>query len=76
MRCDCCNRNLNDYEATLKDTNGTYLNTCNGCLKGLGIASVGRSDLERYELPPSDWLDVGESLLDEIEEDDDFLDDE
>lgn len=76
MRCECCNKNLNDWEATLKDSDGRYLTTCNGCLKGLAIPTIGRSDLERFELPPSDWLDVGEPFLDDLFTDDDFLEDE
>lgn len=45
MRCTCCNRNLNDYESTLKDGSGNYLDTCNKCLEGLGIETFGREDL-------------------------------
>lgn len=57
MRCYCCNKNLNDYESTLKDTSGKYLDTCNKCLKGLGIDKVGRDDLEKNAEPPDDWDD-------------------
>lgn len=46
MRCDCCNKRLTDYEATLKSLEfGCYMNTCVKCLKGLDIAVVGREDL-------------------------------
>lgn len=46
MRCDCCNRRLNDYEATLKSKEfGVYMNTCVSCLKDLGIETVGRDEL-------------------------------
>lgn len=46
MRCVCCNRNLNDYESTLRHAEyGHFLDTCNKCLNGLGIPVVGRDDL-------------------------------
>jgi hypothetical protein len=50
MRCQCCDRALNDYESTLKSAvTGKYLDTCNKCLKDLGIKTIGRSDLSAYE---------------------------
>jgi hypothetical protein len=49
MRCDCCNTRLNDFEATNKDLGGRYLNTCRKCLSGLGIAQLGRPDLNPNE---------------------------
>lgn len=50
MRCDCCNRNLNDYESTLRAENsGEYLNTCLKCLKGLNIKAIARGDLDADE---------------------------
>jgi hypothetical protein len=49
MRCDCCNRRLNDYESTLKHAElGCYMNTCVKCLKSLGIPTVGRDDLAKH----------------------------
>lgn len=46
MRCDCCNRRLNDYECSLKHTElGCYMNTCVKCLSGLGIPTTGQPDL-------------------------------
>lgn len=51
MRCICCNRNLNNYESTLKHAETKeYLDTCLKCLEGLGIDTIGRSDLEPMEL--------------------------
>jgi hypothetical protein len=39
MRCYSCNRNLNDYESTLKSaTTGEYLDMCKRCLKDLDIS--------------------------------------
>ena len=46
MRCDCCNRRLNDYECSLKHAElGCYMNTCVKCLDGLGIPVKGRTEL-------------------------------
>lgn len=70
MRCDCCNRNLNDYESTLKDTHGNYLNTCNKCLDGLNIETVGRQDLNPFDEQSDEDFDH----LVELDYDDDFDD--
>lgn len=54
MRCCCCNRNLNDYESTLKsEVSGDYLDMCTRCLKGTNIATIGREDLN-----PNEEIDV------------------
>lgn len=67
MRCDCCDKNLNDFESTRKSkVTGEYLNMCNTCFTGLGIETVDRGDLNPWELPPVDE--------DEYFEDDEFLD--
>ena len=58
MRCDCCQKVLNDYETTLKHAiTGEYLNTCTKCLKGLGIPTVGREDLDPCE-STEEWFDT------------------
>ena len=50
MRCQCCNRVLSDWEATLRQAStGEFLDTCNKCLKGLDISYIGREDLDPYE---------------------------
>lgn len=60
MKCSCCNRNLSDYESTLRHaTDGTFLDICLKCLEGLNIPVRGRKDLdpsseESYEDPPWD----------------------
>lgn len=69
MRCCCCNNLLTDFEATRKSAStGDFLDLCNGCIKGLGISTVDRGDLQSpserssiYEDP--DYADF-ESLLD------------
>ena len=63
IRCVSCNANLSDFESTRKGAlSGTYLDLCNGCIKGLGIATLDRPDLEGsftsiYEDP--DYDDFG-----------------
>ena len=50
MRCTCCNRNLNDFESTLKHAEtGAYLDICLKCLEDLNIPTQGRSDLDPYD---------------------------
>lgn len=64
MRCYCCNRNLNDYESTLRDTEGNFLDTCGKCLKGLGIETLGRTDLNKDDPAPVDWDEEVDNFLD------------
>jgi hypothetical protein len=41
MRCECCDRNLNDYESVAKHAvTGKYLNMCRTCLREIGIIPV------------------------------------
>lgn len=55
MRCYCCGKALNDYESTLKSVStNEYLDTCVKCLEGLGIETIGRSDLSMYDEAPDD----------------------
>lgn len=67
MRCDCCNKRLNDYEASLKSAEfGVYMNTCKKCLDGLNIETVGRDELS----PQSIVEDIMEdTMYDYVEED-------
>lgn len=47
MRCVSCNCALSDFESTRKGAlSGEYLDLCNSCIKGLGIATLDRPDLE------------------------------
>jgi hypothetical protein len=51
MRCECCNTWLTDFESTRRSsTTNEFLNTCNKCLKGLGIATIDRTDLPGTEV--------------------------
>lgn len=46
MRCSCCNRNLSDYESTLRHAiTNEFMDTCMKCLDELGIPTRGRPDL-------------------------------
>lgn len=36
MRCAACNVELNDYEATRKDSNDQYIDLCNHCYSTVG----------------------------------------
>lgn len=47
MRCSCCNKILNDWEATARHAvTNEFLDTCSKCLDGLEIPVKGRKDLE------------------------------
>lgn len=61
MRCCACNRNLNDYESTLRSAaTGEFLDMCMKCLDGLDIATQGREDLSPYEsFEQDDFDDTG-----------------
>ena len=56
MRCYCCDKNLSDYESTLRSKeSGDYLDTCLKCLQGLQIEYVGNKALQRkFEEDPDD----------------------
>lgn len=68
MRCSCCNRNLSDYESTLKSaTTGEYLDTCRKCLQDLNIPTMPNprdplvpapSDFDMEDLENDDYFDA------------------
>lgn len=63
MRCDCCNRNLSDYESTLRHAvTNDFTNTCLKCLEGLEIPTRGRPDLSNA--PTEDHEDLDDFELD------------
>lgn len=47
MRCLACNTELNDFEATRKDSTGAFLDLCNNCFKA-----------SEYEFNTDDRLDL------------------
>jgi hypothetical protein len=70
MRCDCCNRLLNDYEATIRHLEtDDFVNTCITCLDGLGISWYGREDLNPFDRVDEydDYDDYEYELSDEEE---------
>lgn len=59
MKCQICDKSLNDYEATRKDVvTGEYLDTCSECLSAI------RESLQDFEEDMPYRYDVG--LDDEI----------
>ena len=67
MRCLACNVELNDYEATRKGTDGSFMDLCNTCFKATGyefntqdrLDLINESDIQ-YEEFSSD--SIGEDL--------------
>lgn len=72
MRCTCCNNNLNDFDSTARGLSGNYLDMCKKCR--VGIPTIGRPDLEPDELAPNEWFDIGDPLIDPL--DDSYFDGE
>lgn len=66
MRCECCNKNLSDYESTLRraDT-GEFVDICLKCLEDIPIDTIGRKDLSPFEEQSDDASLI---VLDEDEE--------
>lgn len=78
MRCDCCNTWLTDFESTRKSsTTQEYLNTCNKCIKDLGIATIDRTDLPGTD-PPKSLENRSDEALDPFKDliEDPLFDDE
>ena len=48
MRCQCCDKNLNDFESTRKSAStGEYLDMCNKCYSSISDDLI---SVERYDL--------------------------
>lgn len=57
MRCQCCNKNLSDYEATARHANtGEFIDICTKCLKEIPIPVRGREDLNPHEVMEEDVI--------------------
>ena len=68
MRCLCCNRNLTDYESTMRHPDTLeFIDICVKCLPDTTITPIVRSDLEPEEYDVD--LELME-LNEEMEEDD------
>ena len=63
MRCQCCNKNLSDFEATRKfkreDKSVVFADMCNNCASTIeeDVKFVGRSDLEPNMVNDEDVAD-------------------
>lgn len=54
MRCYSCNKNLNDYESTLRSAvSGEFLDMCKKCLSDLDISTL-QNKSNPDEFPPDD----------------------
>ncbi len=63
MRCQCCNRNLSDYESTLKSVStGDFLDTCLRCLEDTGIEFVGNSRNSNDFVDEEEFDDVWDDM--------------
>ena len=62
MRCYCCNRNLSDYESTLRHpVTLEFLDTCVKCLKDIPIDPIeptNKFDDVGYEDDPIDEAEI------------------
>jgi hypothetical protein len=63
MRCYCCDVQLTDYEATIKDEHTKeYLDMCSSCIKISGIETlvtlVDRPDLNHEEVVDQEVLEL------------------
>ena len=69
MRCTCCNRALNDFEATRRTVStGDFLDMCNQCYSGMEeeIPTVTRPDLNPFdEIADDDLFDENEIDIEE-----------
>lgn len=67
MRCYCCNKNLSDFESSIKSlATGDYLDMCTKCLDVAQIPYKGKTNLEK--IPPKEEDDDLMEFLEEDEE--------
>ncbi len=51
MRCNCCDRNLNNYESTLRlKSTGEYADMCLKCIKESGVGFQGNNAHEPFSV--------------------------
>ena len=63
MRCQCCDKNLNDFESTRKSAStGEYLDMCNKCYSSISDDLL---SVERYDLYDGNEDDYEEDEYDE-----------
>ena len=63
MRCLCCNRNLSDYESTLRHpVTNEFLDICQKCLKDIPIAPVEGASTDDHEYYEEDTEYIDECI--------------
>lgn len=66
MHCDCCDKVLTDYEATLRYVSTEeFVNTCLKCLEGLNIEVKGNPALKRKKDEAVE--EIGEDVSGELQ---------
>lgn len=67
MRCYACNRNLSDFESTMRHPeSGMFLDLCTKCLPFTGIKPVVRKDLKPELVFDDDYVE--EEVVDESDD--------
>lgn len=72
MRCSCCDRLLNDFEATRKSkSTGQYLDTCNKCMSLItsDVRVTERDDFDPNEIPDEELVIQTAYTEDELNDD-------
>lgn len=61
MRCQCCDKNLNDYESTRKSVStGEYLDMCNKCYSTVSDDLLSEVRYDLYDGNEDDEYDEGD----------------
>ena len=61
MRCQCCDKNLNDYESTRKSVStGEYLDMCNKCYSTISDDLLSEVRYDLYDGNEEDEYDEGD----------------
>jgi hypothetical protein len=69
MRCCCCNRNLSDYESTLKHPETKeYLDICRKCLVDIPVVPVPGNIAEEEDVILDEFEDEEDTPLEEDED--------
>ena len=61
MRCQCCDKNLNDYESTRKSVStGEYLDMCNKCYSTISDDLLSEVRYDLYDGNEEDEYEEGD----------------
>jgi hypothetical protein len=61
MRCQCCDKNLNDYESTRKSVStGEYLDMCNKCYSTISDDLLSEVRYDLYDGNEDDEYEQGD----------------